>query len=406
MARRIAEERGWTVGSEIGWHIRFDRQFTRDTRLLVVTEGILTAYLQDDPLLSDFTTLVVDEFHERSVHADLGLALARQAWLARPDLRILVMSATLDTAPIAAFLGACPIVDVPGTLHPMTVDYAPGETVVEALRQLLPATRGNVLCFVPGAREIAATISAADSLARTSDADLVALHGSLDGADQDRALSPTLTRRRIIVATNVAETSLTVPGVSVVIDTGLQKVFRYDPDRGVDSLTTERVTLDSADQRAGRAARLGPGTVRRLWDERDRLRPHREAEIHRVDLSGPLLSLLGWGATPGTFEWFDKPADARLASAIALLQRLGAADGEQITPLGRQMQRLPLPPRLARVLIAARGSFEGSAACAWLSEPSRFDGPRQRRRAICCQSSISGRACLNTCGASPISSSE
>ena len=163
MAKRIAEERGWTVGAEIGWHIRFDRQFAKDTRLLVVTEGILTAYLQDDPLLSDVATLVVDEFHERSVHADLGLALARQAWLARPDLRILVMSATLDTAPVSAFLGGCPVIDVPGTLHPMTVDYAPGESVADALRQVLPATRGNVLCFLPGAREIAQTIAAADS---------------------------------------------------------------------------------------------------------------------------------------------------------------------------------------------------------------------------------------------------
>jgi ATP-dependent helicase HrpB len=178
------------------------------------------------------------------------------------------------------------------------------------------------------------------------------------------------------VATNVAETSLTVPGVSVVIDTGLHKVARYDADRGVDSLTTERVTMDSADQRAGRAARLGPGTVRRLWDARDRLRPHREAELHRVDLSGPLLSVLAWGASPDTFDWFDKPTDARLGSALGLLQRLGAVEHDQITPLGRQMQRLPLAPRLARVVIAAGGSVEGCAACAWLSEPSRLDGPR------------------------------
>ena len=375
MAKRIAEERGWTVGAEIGWHIRFDRQFSKDTRLLVVTEGILTAYLQDDPLLSEVTTLVVDEFHERSVHADLGLALARQAWVARPDLRILVMSATLDTAPVASFLGGCPVIDVPGTLHPMTVDYAPGESVADALRQLLPTTRGNVLCFLPGAREIATTVAGADQVARVSDVDVVALHGSLDATEQDAALSPA-TRRRVIVATNLAETSLTVPGVSVVIDSGLHKVARYDADRGVDSLTTERVTMDSADQRAGRAARLGPGTVRRLWDARDRLRPHREAEIHRIDLSGPLLSILAWGAAPDTFEWFDKPSDGRVASAMALLERLGAVENRQITPLGRQMQRLPLPPRLARVVIAARGSFEGCAACAWLSEPTRFDGPR------------------------------
>ena len=383
MAKRIAQERSWTVGAEIGWHIRFDRQFARDTRLLVVTEGILTAYLQDDPLLSDVATLVIDEFHERSVHADLGLALARQAWLARSDLRILVMSATLDPEPIAAFLGGCPIIDVPGTLHPMTTDYAPGESVADALRQVLPVTRGNVLCFLPGAREIAQAISAAEGIARSSGVDLIPLHGSLDASEQDAALTPGgpaapahAGRRRVIVATNVAETSLTVPGVSAVIDTGLHKVARYDADRGVDSLTTERVTQDSADQRAGRAARLGPGTVRRLWDARDRLRPHREAEIHRVDLSGPLLSILAWGASPQTFEWFDRPADARIASAMSLLQRLGAVDKDQITPLGRQLQRLPLHPRLARVLIAARGSFEGSAACAWLSEPSRFEGPR------------------------------
>jgi ATP-dependent helicase HrpB len=382
-ARRIAQERGWTVGDEIGWHIRFDRRFSDATRLIVVTEGILTAYLQDDPLLSDVSTLVIDEFHERSVHADLGLALARQAWLARSDLRILVMSATLDPAPVAAFLGGCPVIDVPGTLHPMTLDYAPGESVADALRQVLPVTRGNVLCFLPGAREIAHAIAAAEALARTSDVAVFALHGSLDAAAQDAALAAdqglergSPARRRLIVATNVAETSLTVPGVSVVIDTGLHKVARYDPDRGVDSLTTERITLDSADQRAGRAARLGPGTVRRLWDARDRLRPHREAEIHRIDLSGPLLAILAWGASPGEFEWFDRPADARVASALSLLQRLGAVDQGQITTLGRQMQRLPLHPRLARVLIAARGSFEGAAACAWLSEPSRFEGTR------------------------------
>jgi ATP-dependent helicase HrpB len=375
MAKRIAEERGWTVGKEIGWHIRFDRQFGSQTKVLVVTEGILTAYLQDDPLLSDFTTVIVDEFHERSVHADLGLALARQAWLARTDLRILVMSATLDTVPVAAFLGNCPVIDVPGTLHSMSLEYAPGVSVVDALRDLLPITTGNVLCFLAGAREIAAVMSAADSIVEVGKVDVVALHGSLDSSEQDAALAPG-GARRIIAATNIAETSLTVPGVSVVIDTGLHKVARYDADRGVDSLTTERITLDSADQRAGRAARLGPGTVRRLWDARDRLRPHREAEIHRVDLSGPLLSILAWGASPETFEWFDKPSEGRLSSAIALLQRLGAVEGNQITALGRDMQRLPLHPRLARVLIAAAGSFEGCAACAWLSEPSRFDGPR------------------------------
>lgn len=370
IARRIAAERGWTVGDEIGWHIRYERHITNKTKVLVVTEGILTAYLQQDPLLSEVSTVIVDEFHERSVHADLGLALVKHAWLARTDLRILVMSATLETRPIAAFLRDCPIIEVSGTLHPMTIEYRPGESIADALRQLLPATTGNVLCFLPGAGEIAAAISACEPIARSSGVKLVALHGSLDAGDQDAALSPDTTERRAIVATNIAETSLTVPGVSVVIDTGLQKVARYDADRAIDSLTTERVTLDSADQRAGRAARLGPGTVRRLWDARDRLRPHREPEIHRVDLSPIVLAILAWGSTPESFEWFDPPNPDRVVTATTLLARLGAIENGQITALGRQMQRLPLPPRLARVLITARGSFEGAAACAWLSEPA------------------------------------
>jgi ATP-dependent helicase HrpB len=370
MAHRIAAERGWTVGREIGWHIRFDRQFTRHTKLLVVTEGILTAYLQDDPLLSGVGTVIVDEFHERSVHADLGLALVKQAWTARSDLQVLVMSATLDTAPVARFLGNCPVIDVPGRLHPLAIDYAAGQSIAAALTELMPRSGGNVLCFLPGAAEIAAAVRDAGPVAVAQGVDLLPLHGSLDARQQDAALQPS-ERRRVIVATNVAETSLTVPGVSVVIDSGVHKVARYDADRAIDSLITERITLDSADQRAGRAARLGPGHARRLWDERDRLRPQREAEIHRVDLSGPILAILCWGANPDTFEWFDRPDADRSNGALELLSRLGAVRHGRVTALGRQMRRLPLPPRLARVLIDARGSFEGRAACAWLSEPAR-----------------------------------
>ena len=371
MAARIAEERSWSIGKEVGWHIRFDRRFTPETKLLVVTEGILTAYLQADPLLSEVATVVIDEFHERSVHADLGLSLVRQAWLARPDLHIVVMSATLETTPVAEFLDNCPVIEVPGALHSMTIDYAPGHSVAEALAAVLPVTAGNVLCFLPGARDIAATITQSQTVANAHGIELLPLHGSLEAQAQDAALKPA-NRRRVIVATNVAETSLTVPGVSAVVDSGLQKVARYDPDRGVDALMLERVTTDSADQRAGRSARLGPGRVLRLWDPRDRLRPRREAEIHRVDLSAPLLAVLCWGAQPGTFEWFERPAAERVESAINLLTRLGAVEAGAVTELGRQMQRLPLPPRLARVLIEARGSFEACAACAWLSEPTRL----------------------------------
>lgn len=378
MAQRIASERGWTVGNEIGWHIRFDRQFSRNTQLLVVTEGILTAYLQDDPLLADVATIVVDEFHERSIHADLGLALAKQAWVARSDLRIVVMSATLDTKPVSSFLGNCPVIEVPGTLHPLTIDYSPGETIATAVASMLPRTNGHILCFLPGVREISNALS---ECARLGDrnVDIVPLHGSLDADEQDAALRDDVSRRRIIMATNVAETSLTVPGVSAVIDSGLQKVARYDAERGVDALTLERITLDSADQRAGRAARLGPGVVTRLWDARDRLRPHREPEIDRVDLAGPLLSILAWGAAPETFEWFDRPAADRIASALSLLERIGAIEGGRITAAGRMLQRLPLHPRLGRVLIAAHGSVEGAAICAQLSEPASSRAPADRR---------------------------
>ena len=369
VARRIADEREWALGREVGWHIRFEKRATRDTRLLVVTEGILTARLQQDPLLSDFSTVVLDEFHERSVHADLGLALARQAWLARTDLRIVVMSATLDVEPIARFLDDAPVVSVPGALHPLTIEYADGESIAEAARAVLSRTAGQVLCFLPGAREIERASSDLSSISASGVA-VVPLHGSLDGDAQDAAISPSEVRR-IILATNIAETSLTVPGVSAVIDTGQVKVARYDADRGIDSLTLERITSDSAEQRAGRAARLGPGLVRRLWDARDRLRPHREPEIARVDLAGPILDLLAWGADPLSFDWFEAPSTDRIRAALRLLCRLGAADGDdagaRITDLGRTLQRVPLHPRLARILIDARGAPEAAAACARLS---------------------------------------
>ena len=259
VARRIAEEREWTLGREVGWQIRFEKRFTRDTRLLVVTEGILTARLQQDPLLSDFATIVLDEFHERSIHADLGLALARQAWLARDDLRIVVMSATLDVQSVARFLGDAPVVNVPGALHPLTIEYGEGESIVEAVRQCAAENERDRCCVFCQARARSSGRGADLVASRAAGVDIVPLHGSLDGDAQDAAIRA-VDRRRIILATNIAETSLTVPGVSAVIDTGQVKVARYDADRGVDSLTLERITLDSADQRAGRAARLGPAS--------------------------------------------------------------------------------------------------------------------------------------------------
>jgi ATP-dependent helicase HrpB len=370
LAKRIALERNWTIGREVGWHVRFERQFGSQTQVLFATEGILTARLQQDPLLSDFTTIVVDEFHERSIHADLGLALARQARRARQDLRLVVMSATLDANAVATYLDGCPIVEVPGTLHPLDVRYMPEASFPEAVDVCMRANDGQILCFLPGAAEIARAgrdLRTAWNRSGDPPAEIAELHGSLDGAAQDRAIETT-TARRVILATNIAETSLTVPGVRAVVDAGLQKVARYDPDRAVDSLVTERIPQDAADQRAGRAARIGPGLVVRLWSESDRLRRHREPEIHRVDLSGALLDVIAWGGDPHSFEWFESPSSDRIAAGLDLLDRLGAIAGGRLTDRGERIRRVPLHPRLSVILLAAAGAREAALACAVLSE--------------------------------------
>jgi ATP-dependent helicase HrpB len=385
LARRIGAEQGWTVGEEIGWQVRFERRFGPSTRLLVATEGILTARLQTDPLLSEFAVAVIDEFHERSLHADLALALAREAAAARDDLRLVVMSATLDAAPVAEFLGGCPIVEIPGRPHPIDVRYAPELSPVAAVRELLESSRarqpatgpesGHLLVFLPGAPEIR---RAADELANLptgagrgpGDARRIAvlpLHGSLDAAAQDAALAPSL-EQKVILATNLAETSLTIEGVTDVIDSGFHKVLRYDPASGLDRLETERISRDSAEQRAGRAGRTGPGRVLRLWDPRLSLRERREPEIARVDLAEPFLEILAWGGDPRRFRWYEPPALERARAALELLEALGALADGRLTPLGQTLRRLPLHPRLARVLVEARGSRVAAAACAILGE--------------------------------------
>jgi ATP-dependent helicase HrpB len=364
IARRIADEQGWTLGAEVGWQVRFERRFGPDTRLLVATEGVLTRRLQADPLLSAFRAIVLDEFHERSVHADLALAFARQAWLARPELRLLVMSATLDTGPVARFLDGCPVLDVPGRPHPVEVRYEPGVSPAAAVRAVLARPGGHVLCFLPGAPEIRRVQG---ELGEISGARVLPLHGTLSSEEQDLALAPSGVRK-VILATNVAETSLTVDGVTDVIDTGQHKVLRYDPSRGLDRLELERIPADSAEQRAGRAGRTGPGRVLRLWDARDRLRPRREPEIERVDLAGPLLEVLAWGGDAVGFDWFEAPPPEGLAAATTLLERLGAVSGGRLTADGEAMHRLPLHPRLARVLLSAGADSRGAAACAVLGE--------------------------------------
>jgi len=374
IARRIADERGWTIGREVGWHVRFDRRVSAETRLTVATEGVLTAMLHQDPLLTGIRTVVLDEFHERSIHADLGIALVKQAWLARDDLRIVVMSATIDPGRIAAYLGDCPVITVPGRQFALDISYHPGVSVADAARRLAGAAAGSsggaVLCFLPGAREIQEAARVLNGVPWP----VMPLHGGLEADEQDRALTPLVGGGpRIVLATNLAETTVTVPDVTAVVDAGLQKVARYDAGRALDALVTERISQDSADQRAGRAGRTQAGVVHRLWDARDRLRAHRDPDIVRIDLSGPVLDVVAWGGDPRTFDWFEAPPAHALDAAITLLRRLGAIDaGGRLTSDGRAMRRLPLHPRLARLLMAAGGDVRASRVCASLSEGVRL----------------------------------
>jgi len=365
LARRIAAERGWTLGEEIGWQIRFERRFTERTRLLVATEGILTARLQADPLLSDFDFVVLDEFHERSIHADLALALVRQAADTRDDLAVVVMSATMDAAPVSRFLGGARVIDIAARTHPVDMRYLPNASVAQATREIARDAKGHVLVFLPGAREIERTRNELNL------ANVFPLHGSLDVDAQERALASSR-ERKIILSTNVAETSLTVEGVTDVIDSGIHKVLRFDAETAVDHLVIEQISLDSADQRAGRAGRTGPGRATRLWDERTILRPHREPEVRRVDLASPVLDIIAWGGDPRTFEWYERPPEHRIEAALALLERLGAIEGRRMTKIGEQLRRMPLHPRLARVLLD--GGENALRVVALLSEDIRNIG--------------------------------
>lgn len=365
LARRIAAERGWTLGEEVGWHVRFERRAGPSTRVLVATEGILTARLLADPLLSGVQTVVLDEFHERTIHADLALALAREAARARGDLRIVVMSATLDAGPVAAYLDDAPVLEVPGRAHPVDVRYRPGLSPAAGVREALAAGEGHVLAFLPGAAEIARV---AAELSGVPGVRVLPLHGALPAAEQDAALEPS-PLRKVVLATNVAETSLTVEGVTDVVDGGLHKVLRHDPAIALDRLETERISADSAEQRAGRAGRTGPGRAWRLWDPRERLRPQREPDVQRIDLGGPLLDVTAWGGDPLAFAWFERPPAEALERALEGLRALGLVDGaRRLTDVGRAVQRLPVAPRLGRALVESGGALRVARACALLAE--------------------------------------
>jgi len=379
-SRRIAEENGWTLGREVGYQIRGEKRVVRDSLVKVATEGILTRQLLADPYLEGVGVVIVDEFHERGLHADLALALAREAAdSVREDLILIVMSATLDAEPVAAFLGGCPIVRVDGRAFPVEIAYdASGEgrllpdRVASAVSAAIEGEdRGDVLVFLPGVEEIR---RCGRALAGLAGFDVLPLHGSLTGDEQDRALRPS-SRRKIVLATNVAETSLTIDGITTVIDSGLARFARHDPARGLDRLELGKISRASADQRAGRAGRTAPGRCIRLWPQREDRgrRAFDEPEVRRLDLASTVLTLKAWGQRdPSAFGWFEAPLADSLAASESLLTSLGAIDtAGAITPMGRSLLDLPVHPRLGRLMIAAagRGRLEdGATLAALLSE--------------------------------------
>jgi ATP-dependent helicase HrpB len=371
-AERMAHTLGERVGETVGLRVRFGSKVSRKTRIEIVTEGIFTRLILDDPMLDGIAAVLFDEFHERSLDADLGLALARDAQQGlREDLRLLVMSATIDGARVAGLLGDAPVIESEGRAFAVDTRYAGRATgaiepqIADVILRAMRADQGSVLAFLPGAGEIrrAQTLLQGRTDAAT---DVVALYGALTGEEQDRAILPAPAgRRKIVLATSIAETSITIEGVRIVVDSGLARVPRYEPDVGVTRLETVRVSRAAADQRRGRAGRTEPGVCYRLWDEPETasLEPFARPEILAADLSGFVLDLATWGAAPDKLAFLDPPPQPALAEAKALLETLGALDGDgRITDEGRHLQRLPLPPRLARMVVDAAAIGEAVQA--------------------------------------------
>jgi ATP-dependent helicase HrpB len=383
-ARRMALEHGSPLGEAFGYQVRFDRKAGPRTRVLAVTPGVLLRFLHDDPYLESTAAVVFDEFHERGLESDLALGLVRLIrQTVRPDLRVVVMSATIDPGPVSAYLGGCPAVTSEGRTFPVEVRYRPKrpevslpEATATAVRGVLGETDGDVLVFLPGLREIRQTADELEGLASEGVA-VLPLHGDLPPEQQDRALQK-LDRRKVVLATNVAETSVTVEGVTAVVDTGLARQMEFDPSVGMDRLRLVPIARASAEQRAGRAGRSRPGVCVRLWDEAGhRSRPEQtEPEIRRVDLAGAVLQLLTLGeADVDRFPWLDPPRPEAVGQALELLRRLGAVEDGRLTETGQAMARLPVHPRVGRLLIEGQrlGHPERAAlAAALLAERDPF----------------------------------
>ncbi|QUD89045.1 ATP-dependent helicase HrpB [Phenylobacterium montanum] len=380
-AARMAQSLGEPVGETVGFRVRLESRVSARTRIEVVTEGVFTRMITADPGLDGVAAVLFDEFHERSLDADLGLAFARDSQgLLRPDLRLVVMSATLDGAAVARLLDGAPVIESQGRAYPVETRYLgrdPAARIEDqaerAVRKALAEAEGGVLVFLPGQGEILRTAERLAARFEGSNIDIAPLYGALEPKDQDRAIAPSPPgRRKVVLATAIAETSLTLEGVRVVIDAGLARVPRFDPASGLTRLETVRVSRASADQRRGRAGRTAPGVCYRLWDEPETrsLIAFERPEILETDLSRLALDLARWGARDADeLSLLDRPPAAALAEARALLTRLGALDAAgALTAHGRAMGELPLAPRLAHMVMAgaARGAGRRAARIAAL----------------------------------------
>jgi ATP-dependent helicase HrpB len=390
----MADLLGESVGDTVGYRIRFEAKVSARTRIEVLTEGMLTRRLQSDPGLDGVGLVIFDEFHERHLHADLALALCLDSRrVLREDLKLLVMSATLDGEAVAAVLGNAPVLTSSGRQFPVDVRYAATdardrlpETVAQAVLRAIERDPGDVLAFLPGGWEIRRAQQILDAALIGKPVDVLPLYGDLPWEAQDRAIRPgTRARRTVVLATPIAETSLTIEGIGIVIDSGFVRVPEFDPGTGLTRLATHRISRASAEQRAGRAGRLGPGVCERLWTEHTQrgLTARPIPEIRAADLAPLALELAQWGIRDAeSLAWLDPPPVGALAQARALLTQLNALDAEgTITPLGRAMAALPLHPRLSHMVHVADAKGLGGAACdvsALLSERDVFTGKESR----------------------------
>ncbi|MBL7016791.1 MAG: ATP-dependent helicase HrpB [Kiritimatiellales bacterium] len=366
LAKRVAFERGVELGGEVGYQVRMERHVSKNTMIRYVTEGILLRQFLSDPDLKGVSTIIFDEFHERHIYGDITLARALLLQQARPDLKVIVMSATLDAGPLRDYLAPCRELKSEGRMYPVEIEYSPKridfnhhpvwEAAADAFESAVEGgAEGDVLVFMPGATEIARTVEAIRGKKCARDFAVLPLHGELRANEQDAAVSD-IGQRKVVVSTNVAETSITIDGIRVVIDSGLARIARYDPRRGIDTLLVERISQASAAQRAGRGGRTAPGKCMRLWTEKEHAaRSAQELpEILRHDLAEVVLTLKAGGIIDiEKFQWLEKPNEESLARTLTLLTDLGALDHNgQLTDIGQKMVSFPMHPRYARMLIA------------------------------------------------------